>query len=418
MPETTEELMFKSNINKLALYLFLISPITSTFAQTDSLHKDIQSIVDSYYSKEINREKFSGLAVSVSYPKDHGMIKQSFFAGKLKHKKHAKPVTKETLFDTGSITKSYTAAIILQLEAEGYLDINDPIGKWLPQYPRWKDVTIKQLLNMTSGIMDYSNTPEFANFIKKHPTAEITEPFLLSLAHPNEPITPGKKWEYSNSNYILAALIIETITKQNFADVLQARILNPLNLKNTYYAAGRNWKYINKITFPRKAQGYYYDYQNNKLLDLTKINLSWGGPAGAIVSDTADQLKWVDALYHGTIFPEKNRVKLLSELKSIVSMKTGQPINTVDKDDPSGFGLGIGLAYVRDQRFWFYKGTTLSYRMMYVWKPCNNVSVAAGLNSKVDEGDPNSPIGDHIKNLVFDTYQKIIEANPTLMCKD
>lgn len=410
--------MLNIKMNKLSLVMFFLLAGNATYAQPKTLHDDIQSIVNSYLAKEGKQEHVSGISLSISYPDQKNMKTETFYAGTSTHKIPAKPVTKTTLFDTGSITKSYTSAIILQLESEGHLDINDPVGKWLPQYTMWKDVKIKQLLNMTSGIPNYSDNDAFNDYQEKNLLGEYTDEFLLSFAHPDKAITPGKKYEYSNSNYILAGMIIEAITKQNFADVLQERILGPLHLNDTFYAAGPNWKYVNKITFPRKAHGYYFDYNKRKLLDLTRVNLSWGGAAGAIVSTTADQLKWVDALYHGTIFPKKDRAKLLHELTSVVSMKTGQPIDTVNENDSYGFGLGVGYAYEKNQRFWYYEGSTLGYRMLYTWKQCNNVTVMAALNSKGGEGDADSPISDKISKLVSESYAKVIELHPNLNCND
>lgn len=405
-------------LGKLVLLLSLSALNLSACAQDETLNNKIQTIVDSYLANEGQKESSTGVALTISYPKDNQTIQHSFFAGKTSQQPDAKSIKAKTLFDTGSITKSYTAALILKLEEENLLTIDDPIGKWLPQYPMWKDVTIKQLLNMTSGIPNYSASPEFGDYFVNHLTADLSPEFLLSFAKPDEPIEIGKKFEYSNSNYILASLIIEAVTKQTYEEVLQKRIFDPLKLKNSYYAAGPNWKSINKTILPRKAHGYYYDYKTNKLHDLTNVNLSWGAAAGAIVSTTKDQIKWVDQLLNGNIFSDQRRPELLKELKSLVSMKTGQAIEDVSQNDPSAFGLGVARGYVQDQRFWFYEGSSLGYRMMYIWKPCSNVSVIAALNSKGGENDPDSPVGDHIKELLLNSYQKIIEANPNLICKD
>jgi D-alanyl-D-alanine carboxypeptidase len=286
------------------------------------------------------------------------------------------------------------------------LNINDKIGKWFPQYPMWKKVTIKQLLNMTSGIPDYGS-PEFFAYLKKNLTAEYDDKFLLSFAKPNQPIVSGKKFEYSNSNYILAGMIIESVTGKSFSDVINSRIIIPLNLHDTYYAAGPNWRQINEIAFPRKAHGYLIE--DGSMVEITDVNLSCGGPAGAIVSTTEDQLKWVDALYHGNIFTRQSRNKSLKALKSVVSMSTGQPIPTVNKTHPFGFGLGVGLLYDKKQRFWNYEGGKVDFRMMYVWKPCTNISVNVSLNSNNLETGNNSQVKDHIKDLVLAIYRKVAE---------
>lgn len=397
-------------------FMVVIISATSSYAQNNSLDDKIQSVLDTYLQTDGKSERASGVAVSISYPGQTDMISKSYFSGNTSHEVNGEKVTANTLFDIGSITKSYTSAIILQLEAEGRLDINDTLGKWLPQYPMWKAVKIKQLLNMTSGIPNYSEDPGFAEYIEHHLTDDIDDKFLLSFAHPDKPITPGKKYEYSNSNYILAGMIIERITRQSFTDALQTRILNPLNLNDTYYVAGPNWRSVSEMILPRKAHGYYYDFEKQKLYDFTNVNLSWGGAAGAIVSNTADQMKWVYALYHGTIFPERQRSKLLDELKSVVSMKTGQAISDVNENDPGAFGLGVGRSYEKNQRFWFYEGSTFAYRMLYIWNPCNKVTVVAVLNSKGGEGNQNSPISDKIKNLVMNVYQQIVESDSHLVC--
>ncbi|MBA2652443.1 MAG: beta-lactamase family protein [Tatlockia sp.] len=405
-------------MKKLLLIIPLILSVTSTFAENSPLNIEIQTIIDSYLVKDGKKQNVTGIAVSISYPQNQEMIKQNFYTGKTSINTDATPINDKTLFDIGSITKSYVAAIMLQLEAEGKLIINDPIGKWLPQYPMWKDVTIKHLLNMSSGIPNYTANPKFLDYLSKNLTAEYSDEFLLTFASPEKPITSGKTFEYSNTNYILAGLIIEKITGKTFADVLQTRIIAPLELKNTFYPAGPNWKKISDLIFPRKARGYYYDKDNQKLMDLTKYNLSSGGPTGGIVSNPSDQLKWVNALYKGTIFSEKMRSKLLSELKSVISMKTGQPIQDVDKNDPLAFGLGVLRIYENGQRFWAYKGSTLAYRMFYRLKPCNNTTLVVALNSQGNEDDANAATGASIQKLSSDIYKKIIEVNPQLDCHD
>jgi D-alanyl-D-alanine carboxypeptidase len=404
-------------LNRFALLSLVVVAATSSYAQNNVLQQEIQSTVDSYLVGPGKKENISGIAVSVYYP-DHGvMINESFFAGKTEHKADSLPIADNILFDIGSITKSYVAAIILQLEAEGKLDINDPIGKWIPEYPMWKQVTIKQLLNMTSGIPNYTDNPQFTDFLLHHLTAEFPDKFLLSFAKPDETVTPGKKYEYCNTAYILAGMIIERITNQSFADVVQSRLLTPLQLNDTFYDAGANWRYINEITFPRKAHGYFNTLTSDTPLDLTNVNLSWGGAAGAIVSTTADQIKWVHALYQGTIFREKDRAKLLKELTTLVSTKTGQPIATVDQNEPYGFGLGIVQFYEHGQRFRFYEGGTLTHRTGYLFKPCSNVTVAAGLNSNGDAKASGADV-DHMIPLLQGIYKKIIASDNSLICND
>jgi D-alanyl-D-alanine carboxypeptidase len=210
-------------------------------------------------------------------------------------------------------------------------------------------------------------------------------------------------------------MAMEAATGKSYAELLKTRIFEPLKLKNTFYAAGANWKEINEKTLPKKVHGYLYDNDNDKLLDLYNTNLTWAGPSGAIVSTPADQMKWIHGLYHGKIFPEATRQKSLQELTSILSLKTAQPLIEVNKNDPYGFGLGVFSLYENNQPFWFYLGSTLAYRMLYIWKPCNDVVVLMAVNGK--SGDPKSTGEAETKNLIIKIYEEIIAAEPQLMCK-
>jgi D-alanyl-D-alanine carboxypeptidase len=274
---------------------------------------------------------------------------------------------------------------------------------------------------MTSGIPSYTRNTAFQKLVYENIRTELTDKQLLQYAHPEKPIPQGTTgFDYSNTNYTLAGLIIEAITKHSFADELQKRLLDsPDNLNNTFYVAGSNWKATRAKIMPRMVHGYYYNDDTKKMVDATDSNLSWAGPAGGMVSDTQDIADWVNILYHGLAIPADKRTKSLQELETLVSMKTGKPITTVSKDDPKGFGLGIGSFYEKkDGRFWLYEGSGMGFRMMYIWKACNNVSVVAALNNKGGEGDTTVNGGDHIEELVVNMYDKIIAAHPDLKCKD
>ncbi|WP_131783124.1 serine hydrolase domain-containing protein [Legionella gresilensis] len=385
----------------------------------------IQQVINHYLATAGKKEQVTGIAASVLIPSEKGSLRGkivNYFAGTIGRPPYTAPVTQDNLFEIGSITKSFASAIILQLEAEGKLSINDKLGKWLPQYPNWKDITIKQLLNMTSDIPNYSANLEFykiaekANFKKQWSATE-----LLKWASPDKPIKDPKHYfNYSNSNYILASLIIEKITNKSFAEVLKTRILTPFQLTNTFYPAGNDAEEIYKKLMPRMVHGYFYDKDKKEMIDTTGNNLTWASAAGAIIADTTDVIRWVQILYHGKLFDNNHRKNALTELMSVISTKTGQPIPTVSKDDPDGFGLGVVYVYdsKTENRYWSYKGSTLGYRVMYLFSPCNNITVAVALNNKAGEGETNSPMGDAIKSLTLDTYQAVIKAYPNYACKN
>ena len=159
-------------------------------------------------------EGLSGAALQVDRGAGHPIV--SVFAGDdgLSDKK---PIGPDTLFQIGSNTKAFTAALILKLEAAGKLRLDDTIGRWLPQYPAWKDVTIRSLLNMTSPIPNYSETVEIGKIEAADIHHQFSDKDLIGFVDPanGHSFPPATGWFYSNTNYILAGLIIEAASGIN-----------------------------------------------------------------------------------------------------------------------------------------------------------------------------------------------------------
>ena len=152
----------------------------------------------------------------------------------------AKPIGPDTLFHIGSNTKEFTSALILKLEADGKLKLDDTIGRWLPQYPAWKDVTIRSLLQMTSPIPNYSETVAIGEIQAADIHHQFSAKDLIGFVDPanGQHFPPATGWFYSNTNYILAGLIIEAASGMNYEQALTTMILEPLGLHDTFYADG------------------------------------------------------------------------------------------------------------------------------------------------------------------------------------
>ena len=143
-----------------------------------------------------------------------------------------KPIGPDTLFQIGSNTKEFTSALILKLEAAGELRIDDTIGRWLPQYPAWKDVTIRSLLQMTSPIPNYSETVAIGEIQVADLQHQFSANDLIGFVDPanGAHFPPATGWFYSNTNYILAGLIIEAASGMNYEQALTTMIIEPLGL--------------------------------------------------------------------------------------------------------------------------------------------------------------------------------------------
>jgi D-alanyl-D-alanine carboxypeptidase len=286
------------------------------------------------------------------------------------------PVSTSALWQVGSNTKAFTAVLLLQLEAEGKLSINDRLGKWLPQYPAWRDITIKQLLNMTSRIPDYVNEPAFAAAVVRNPRTRFSAARLVSYAV-GAPLNPPG-YAYSNTAYILAQMIIERATHDTYADQLTKRIIKPLHLRDLCYAPYT----CSAADAARMPAGYFFAPGAPSLLGkaMPRLALTWAQGAGGIVSSLADITAWERALYQGRELPPAQQ----RQLESLVSVTTGQPIRRTTLTDDDGYGLGVQQATLKQTgTVWTYEGATFGYRVVHLYFPCSGVIIALAVNSSV-----------------------------------
>ena len=194
------------------------------------------------------------------------------------------------------------------------------------------------------------------------------------------PATPG--YSYSNTNYVLAEMVVEQVTGTSYANQLSARLLGPLGLADTYY---RSHLHPPQVT-ARLPAGYHTRTGVPELSplagrDVSRDSLSWARGAGGVLSTTADMTWWARVLYEGWLLPPQQQAELLS----LVSTATGEPIEGTTPDDPSGFGLGVAQLTDALGTFWFYEGQTRGFRFLHVYLPESGVIIAMGLNSSADE---------------------------------
>ena len=213
----------------------------------------------------------------------------------------------------GSVTKIFTAIITFQLIEEGKLSLNSKLNQYFPNIKNSEKITIGNMLNHTSGIYDYLQWEDYyskkSNVFSKD---EILK--LINLGKPD--FKPGEDSSYSNSNYVLLGYIIENLTGKSFEENLKQRIINQLDLKNTYYETSES-------EYGKRNISYLYD--GEKWLKETDTHPSFTLSAGAVVSTTEDITRLMDALFNG---------KLVSK-NSLAQMETA---NT------KAFGYGLQVA--------------------------------------------------------------------------
>lgn len=312
------------------------------------------------------------------------------------------PVPSNSLWQIGSNTKAFTATTMLQLEAAHKLSIKDTVGKWLPQYPAWRDIMIERLLNMTSGIATYDERRAFRRAYAAAPTTDFSKERLVSFAA-GVPLQRG--YNYTNTGYILAEMIIEKATNDTYAHQLMKRFIKPLALNDLFYRAN----VYPRSVIARMPAGYFFVDTVKpfaKLLgtNVNDLGLSWTQAAGGIVSSTDDLTKWTRALYGGGLLPPPQQ----RELESLVSVKTGRPIARTSIEDPQGFALGVAQSTKsRLGTFWYYEGGTFGYRVLHLYLPRSGAIIAVALNSNAKS----NAIGSGLALSVYKTLHDAPDAS-------
>lgn len=367
-------------------------------AATDSM----QQILDTHRQKYQDTEYFSAIQVSVKA----GNKLNHYASGTVARGTKQEAVTPKHLFDIGSITKSFTAVLALQAEKRKQLDLQKPLKTYLKQYRHWGQVTLTQLLNMTSGLPNYSDSPTMNMAFSRTPEQYWTAEEIIALVYKkdfNPPLRTG--YHYTNTGYALLDMVLQKQTKKSYAKLLANDIFQPLHLHNTFYPVPKMSTEVNK----KRVAGYGYNiYANPELVgrNMKASNLSWAGAAGGIVANSEDVLHWVEALFiKDKLLNAAQKIKM----QTLVSTQTGKPIQHTSLQNPEGFGLGLVEKFVpKIARFWFYEGETLGYRSLYMYVPCNKVIITALINSATNGEN------DHAGALMEALYHEALKQHPEL----
>jgi D-alanyl-D-alanine carboxypeptidase len=333
---------------------------------TEALRTELQEYLTAHHAQD----HMSAVALRVTYPDRRPASVVSVSTDR--------PVPENALWQIGSNTKAFTSVLLLQLEAEGRLSVHDKLGKWLPQYGAWRDVTIARLLSMTSGIPDYTRQDAFGEAIVADPGAAFTAKRLVAFVD-GMPLGPAA-FDYSNTNYILAQMIVERATHDSYDSQLHRRILGPLGMHDTCLPPA-----CRPDTARRMPVGYSGVSALPTLLGkpVPALALSWAQGAGGLVGSLPDLSTWAKALYGGRLLPARQQ----RELESLVSLTTGQPIPAVTADEPAGFGLGVAqrLDSFTGRPVWAYRGETLGFQVLHTYVPETGVIITLAVNSTADQ---------------------------------
>ncbi len=290
------------------------------------------------------------------------------------------PVTTNSLYGVGSISKTFVAATILQLQEEDKLKLSDPLGDYLPQYPRWKSITLQQVLNMTGGIPNFTESPKFKPMVRQNPQTLIPSQDFINIAYAMpDYFAPGQGWHYSNTDYSLLGLVIEKVTGQPLEAVFEQRFFKPLKLNHTFSSP----EFYSKAVEAQMAHAY------REGQDVTNFNTGLYGPAGGMVMNSHDLLIWTHALLTPGIVLSQDS---LNQLMTTVPVPPNPP-------KPAGAQYGLGI-YSLDMKnlgtVWYYAGVIDGYTSTFMWIPAKNTIIVAQVaswpNGHFEVLFPNQPL--------------------------
>ncbi len=270
-----------------------------------------------------------------------------------------RPIGPDTVFRLGSITKQFTAAVVVQLVEGGKVSLADPLSKFLPGYPRpGADATVAQLLNHTSGIQSYTGIPGWMAGSK--PAQAVTTTSLIAEFKdmPAE-FDRGTKWDYNNSGYVLLGAIIEKVTGKAWHEAVAQRITRPLGLSSIRYGVGEE-------RIAAMAAGYSLDAK--KVVPSRPIHMSVPHAAGALVGNVRDLAKWSHALHHGKVVKTGSYRRMIARTR--LNDGTEHP-----------YAFGLREEDVRDRKAIAHGGGIFGFSTYALYVPSDDVFVAVLANS-------------------------------------
>jgi CubicO group peptidase (beta-lactamase class C family) len=319
----------------------------------------------SYLAGLAAKKEFTGAALVLR----HGQVLARFAAGEADEARHI-PVRPETIFRLASVSKQFTAMLVLKQRDRGRLKLSDRICPYVvPTYVKscpkaWQPITINEILNHTSGIPDISEMPDF---FPKLPKPTTTQEIISRFVHKPLDFKPGTSWKYSNSGYILAGAIVERVAHQPFGAVLHDDITAPLGLSHTGYTNG----------YP--PSGYAKGY-----LTLGKpappINGSQANAAGGVYSNVDDLGRWDRSFGTYKVAPP-------ATVKEAFTPQARCPSSGCLDSPSSGYAFGWLVDQLRGHRYLYHPGLLQGYHASNAYLPDDDIAVV--VLSNVQDTDVN-----------------------------
>jgi len=296
-----------------------------------------------------------------------------------------------TVSKAASITKTFVAVLAMMLAEDGVFGLDDSLEKWLPQQvlneiANIRGCTIRQLMNHTTGIADLIDNDDFYLGVLNHPDRKWKPEELIRYAYGEAPIfKPGQSVSYSNTNYLLLAMVIDKATGKNHASLLRERVIRPLNLGNTSYYWHDNLSNV--------AQGYFDLYNNGTILNVTNYNTGSGNGYGGLYSNVFDLQTFIESLVRDRTLLSENS---LDQMLTFTEEESGA--NRAN-------GLGIFKDFLErpaDQFAYGHRGRDLGYTADMFWFPNQDYTLTYLINYGTDANSSLRPVFYAFRTAIVD----------------
>jgi D-alanyl-D-alanine carboxypeptidase len=347
------------------------SPAESATEKTNSFPPEVSRKIDDAATKMLSETGVPSASMAVvkegklAYTKAYGWADIA----------SRRPAATSMIYSIGSISKQFTAASILLLAEEGKLSLDDPVGRWLPDLTQANEVTIRQVLSMTSGYQDYwPQDYVMPSMMKPASPEEI----LKGWAQKPLDFEPGTKWQYSNTNYVAAGVIVERLSGMSVLDFLHRRVFDPLGMKTVFDC--------DSSALPLDTPTRYHRYGLGPARSAPKEGKGWLFAAGELAMTASDLAKWdISMIDQAILKPESYR-----EMETAELLKNGASTQ---------YGLGIGVSLVNARRVLAHGGEVSGFTAHNAVYPDDRAAVVVLTNMDANRAGVN--LANKIGEIIF-----------------
>lgn len=375
---------------KAFILLASIISFSACGSGNSSLSPELETSLNEIVSRNKAEFNLPGVVAGVWIPGKKELIIENGFSDL----EAATPISQAERFRIGSVTKSFTVTLVLQLAEEGLLSLDDRVDQYLPEVENGS-ASLAELANMRSGIFNYTEDGDYVLEVSQDLLRKWQDQEIVDVADRNPPyFPPGADWHYSNTNTVILGMIVEQVTGEPLGEVIQDKILNPLSLSGTEYP-----------TTPELPSPFAHGYGFDPLEDITLVDPSLSSGSGAMVSRLNDLRKWAEVLGTGSLLSQASQNARIASLQPIVfspcaDSDPGRTKVNCPEYDRYGWGFGEISGWIG------HTGEFLGYMNLVMYEPNSGAVVVIWTNI--------FGVGEHVPTAIFREFAEALSSGGVL----